>query len=215
MRAHYYRTLQDTQGNLVPGCTVRVLQPGTTTLIQEALYADDSTSTTLPNPFVSDDGLINFYLEEPARVRIGVTAIDTPEVFFESVDVLSISDSTDVPTHEHGDPSHAFTVRIGPGASTNEEGAVAIGSGSSAGNHSTAVGEDASAPHLGAAAFGNEAITDEDDQVKVGGPHSYAEFPNHIVLPSSSGARYQLLVDDSDPANLRLAITSLPSFGGA
>jgi hypothetical protein len=89
MRAHFYRLLVDPQGNMVPNVQVRVLEPGTTTLISEPVYADDTTPTPRSNPFEVPDGQVNFYLDRPRRVRLGVTAPDQPEAYYENVDVLA------------------------------------------------------------------------------------------------------------------------------
>lgn len=89
MRAHLYRLMQDSQGNLVPDVTVRVLEPGTTTLIGDALYPDSDSASPMANPFVSPTGVINFYLDSPRRVRLGVSTQEIPERFYENVDVLA------------------------------------------------------------------------------------------------------------------------------
>jgi hypothetical protein len=53
MRAHLYRTIlkQDASGPLDPGAQVRVLQPDSSLVISDTLYADGSSMTTISNPF--------------------------------------------------------------------------------------------------------------------------------------------------------------------
>lgn len=102
-RAHFYKAVQDAQGNLVGDISVRVLNPNTDTPISETLYLeDDPDVTTLPNPFTDSDGVIDFYLAAPLRVDIEVTK-DALVTMFEDVDVgaqpstsLILTDTNDV-----------------------------------------------------------------------------------------------------------------------
>lgn len=211
MRAHYYRLLIDTEGNLVSDCTVRVLVPGTTNLIPETLYADDTTATAMANPFLSSDGQVNFYLDQPRRVRLGISAPDTPEKFYENVDVLGIPPAeTEVFPHEHEDDASA-SVRLGAGSTVTDDGGTALGDGATAGQESTAVGHNATAEHVGATAVGSNAVTTRDNQVMVGDADSFTEFPTYVILKGSSGERYEVRIDDTtDPANPRLTFTAAP-----
>lgn len=88
-RAHLYRPVQDTSGDVQSNVAVRVLQPGTTTPIADTMYVASTGGTTRSNPYTYTDGVISFYLDTPQRVRLGVTVGAAPEVFFEDVDVLS------------------------------------------------------------------------------------------------------------------------------
>lgn len=99
-RAHLYRTITDNAGNLRPGGVVRVLYPKTTTEITEALYENDTDTITLPNPFTSVDGVIDFYMEQPFRVRIGIKFPNESERFFNDVDVMLPFDEG-APVHGH------------------------------------------------------------------------------------------------------------------
>lgn len=99
-RAHLYKPIQDGAGNLRPGAVVRVLEPGSLDEVPVPLYVADSGPNTIPNPFTSDDGLIDFYLDQPRRVRIGVRSGGGDEQFFENIDVLLPFDEG-APVHGH------------------------------------------------------------------------------------------------------------------
>lgn len=89
MRAHLLKTLTDSTGAVLLNSTVRILQPGTTTLLTDTLWSDDTTVTVpVSNPSVIADGVVDFYLDVSQRVRIGVTPSGDSEVFFEDIDVL-------------------------------------------------------------------------------------------------------------------------------
>ena len=91
-RAHFNRAIVDPEGNLLPGCSVRVIDSsdGTTTLA-DTLYADDTTSAMHANPFVATDGVIDFYLATPRRVRLGITRTEpgSIEYYIEDMDVFA------------------------------------------------------------------------------------------------------------------------------
>jgi hypothetical protein len=88
-RAHFLKNLVDSQGNIQPGCIVRVLAPLSTTPISDTLWTDNTTTTSsLTNPFVTSDGMVSFYLDTPQRVRLSVTPPGGTEVFFEDLDVI-------------------------------------------------------------------------------------------------------------------------------
>jgi hypothetical protein len=89
-RAHLYKPIQDTEGRLRLNAVVRVLQPGTTTPYTSPLYAADSGSSTVSNPFTATSGIIDFYIEDSVRVRLGITVGAEPEFFVEDVDVLEV-----------------------------------------------------------------------------------------------------------------------------
>jgi hypothetical protein len=88
-RAHFLKTLVDSQGNVQPGCVVKVLVPLSATPISGTLWTDNTTTTSsLTNPFVTSDGVVSFYLDTPQRVRLSVTPPGGTEVFFEDLDVI-------------------------------------------------------------------------------------------------------------------------------
>jgi hypothetical protein len=95
MRAHYQAPIQSAAGALQTGATVSVFQNGTTsdgtqpgTLITGTVYGDAFSATPTTNPFISTSGDIDFYLEFPLRVDLGVQVPGQAQVFFTDVDVL-------------------------------------------------------------------------------------------------------------------------------
>lgn len=73
-REHFYKPIRDGSGILRVGATVRLLEPNTPdTLIAEPIYLDDTGVEVRENPWVAEDGVVNFYLDKPRRVDIGIT----------------------------------------------------------------------------------------------------------------------------------------------
>jgi hypothetical protein len=103
-RAHFYKVVQDAQGNLVQDISVRVLNPGTDTPISQTLYQDDDPDVAeFANPFTDSDGVIDFYLSDALRVDVEVTPNGGTAILFEDVDVgaqpstsLILTDTNDV-----------------------------------------------------------------------------------------------------------------------
>jgi hypothetical protein len=156
-RAHCYRLIQDAAGDLQPNSVVRVLQPETETLISDPLYPDNDTVSPMTNPFVSVDGTIDFYLDVPQRVRLGVTQPGSDEVFFEAVDLL-------LDTNASIDQSHTGagvnSMSIGTGAVSAGGGSVALGNASaSAGSEATAAGHNSNADGVNSLAVGSGAVS--------------------------------------------------------
>lgn len=140
MRAHFTRPVTDEQGDLLPNVQVTVFEPGTVTPISQVLYTSDSGNNVLNNPFVSATGIIDIYLDQPARVRIGVVQGNLPMQFYEDVDVLAVG--SDSPHLGEGFNS----LVLGSGAVSPGDTATALGAASSsAGVNSTAVGPNANA----------------------------------------------------------------------
>src|SRR5690349_18584328 len=95
MRAHYRAPITDTQGNLLPGTTVSIFDNGTTTLLGVPIYADGTTATLLPNPYITPDGNLSFYLDAPQRVDVeiappGQTAMIIPDLDVEISGVTTV-----------------------------------------------------------------------------------------------------------------------------
>lgn len=74
MREHFQRSIRDDLGHLVLSTSVRLLEPGTSTPISDTVYLAATGTDSRTNPWVSEDGLIDFYLARPRIVDIGVTA---------------------------------------------------------------------------------------------------------------------------------------------
>lgn len=88
-RAHLYRPLQDSAGNLQRGATVRLYRPGTTTLIDNLLFVADEGEQMFTQPLTCPDGFLNVYFQRPVRMRVGVRPFGGgEEVFFDDIDAI-------------------------------------------------------------------------------------------------------------------------------
>lgn len=108
-RAHLYRVITDTEGNVRSGAsvTVTVYQPGTTTVIPDTIYADNTSGTTLANPFVTSTGAVDFYLATPRRVDINMND-GTRSAVYHDVDVLEVVAATPATSAPIGYEEFAF-----------------------------------------------------------------------------------------------------------
>lgn len=177
MRAHFTRPVTDDQGNLLPNAQISVFEPGSTTLISPVLYTSDTGSGVLTNPYISATGLIDIYLNNPMRVRIGIVQGGLPMQFYEAVDVLAAgSDSPHTGTglnslvigvaaNSVGNTSTA----LGPSASSGGVSAVALGvSTNGLGDYSAALGSGASTSGVGATAVGRDTVGGGDSSIALG-----------------------------------------------
>lgn len=177
MRAHFTRPVTDEQGDLLPNVQVSLFEPATTTLISQVVYATDTGNNVLNNPYISSTGVIDVYLDQPTRVRIGVVQGNLPMQFYEDVDVLAAgSDSA----HTGSGP---FSLVIGNGAATAGDSAVGLGNAASAagnnavavgpttnalGDFSTALGPAATSQNASGTALGRQAAVTGDAGTAVG-----------------------------------------------
>jgi hypothetical protein len=149
VRAHYTRPVTDQQGNLVPNVQVTVYNPATTVLVTEVLYSTDTGVSVLTNPFVSSTGIIDFYMNNPTRVRLGIIQGTLPVQYDDDVDVLAAG---------------ADSLHSGAGLDS-----LVIGvSASSAGDNSTAVGQGANSPGASSTALGIAASALGAQSIAVG-----------------------------------------------
>ncbi len=163
MRAHFTRPVTDDQGDLLPNVQVTVYEPGTTTLISQTLYSTDTGNNVLSNPFVSSTGVIDIYLDTPARVRFGLIQGNLPVQYYEDVDVLAAGSDSQ---HTGTGP---VSLMIGVGASANGDSSTALGtSASSAGTNSVALGASANALGEYGSALGTAATVQNDSGTAVG-----------------------------------------------
>lgn len=152
MYAHYTRPVTDQQGNLLPDIQATVYQPNSTTVINAVLYADAAGLTPLTNPYVFSNGIIDFYLAVPQRVRIGINQGNQPVQYYEDVDVLAAG----VDGQHSGSGLNSLV--LGPSATATGNNSVALGQGaSSPGASGTAVGTSASATGVQSVAVGSAA----------------------------------------------------------
>lgn len=94
-RAHLSRPVQNSSGALVPSATIRLIEPGTDTSITDPIYTNDEGEGTRLNPWSLTTGIVDFYLDEPRRVGIGVTVGEAAEYIIDDVDVVSVGDAGD------------------------------------------------------------------------------------------------------------------------
>lgn len=169
MRAHFTRPVTDDQGDLLPNVQITVYEPGTTTLISQTLYSTDTGNNVLSNPFVSSTGVIDIYLDTPARVRFGLIQGNLPVQYYEDVDVLAAGSDSQ---HSGTGPE---SLMIGVGASANGDSGTALGKAASAagtnavalgtssnalGEYSTALGSSAAVQNISGVALGrNTSVT--------------------------------------------------------
>lgn len=110
-RAHLYRPIQDNLGNIRTGAVVRVLDPATDQAIVEPLYAYETGPDTLTNPFTANSGVVDIYLDQPRRVKLGIRVGFEAE-FFITLDVQLPIDV--MPTHDHPHVHGAIQIPFTP-----------------------------------------------------------------------------------------------------
>jgi hypothetical protein len=89
-RSHLFRPVQDSEGNLVPNTKVTSYEHGTTQVLAQKLYTSPRGSTVLANPFTTSSGVIDFYLDSPQSVKIGMLVAGRAggEQYVDDIDVL-------------------------------------------------------------------------------------------------------------------------------
>jgi trimeric autotransporter adhesin len=196
-RAHHYSVIQNAAGDLQPDSVVRVLQPGTETLIGDPVYPDNTTVTPMTNPFTSADGTINFYLDLPQRVRLGVTRPGQNEVFLDDIDLILDATSTFDQNHT-GAGINSMT--IGTGSSSPGAGTVALGNAASAVDaEATAVGHNSNGQAADSLAVGSAAVSTGTGAVSVG-KSAAASGTNAVAagkLSAASGNNTVVLGDNA------------------
>lgn len=165
-RSHLYMVATDVAGNALENASVRILQPGTETIIADPIYPDDTTLTSMPNPFTTTSGLVSIYLDDAQRVRIGVTPSGAVERFIEDIDVGTVGGGG-------GDSTHVGvgtgSTAVGLNAASSGADATALGQDAlSAGNQSSALGHQADASGLHATAVGASAVGSGGSTVALG-----------------------------------------------
>lgn len=168
MRAHFTRPVTDDAGDLLPNVQVTVFEPGTTDPISQVIYSSDTGNNVLTNPFVSATGVIDVYLDQPARVRFGVVQGNLPMQFYEDVDVLAAGSDS----QHFGTATNSMVIGVGataPGDSSTALGTAATSTGinstalgansNSLGDYSTALGQAASTQGVSGLAAGRTATS--------------------------------------------------------
>lgn len=163
MRAHFTRPVTDEQGDLLPNVQVTLYDPGTTTPISQTIYSTNTGNNVLSNPYISSTGVIDIYLDQPTRVRIGIVQGGLPVQYYEDVDVLAAGSDSQ---HTGTGP---FSLVIGTSASSAGDSAVALGNAASGGGvNSTAVGSTTNAVGDYSTAVGNAASAGGTSSAAVG-----------------------------------------------
>lgn len=191
MYAHFYRPAQDNQGNILPNVQVTLYDPGTTNLITDTVWEDNAGTTSLPNPFISSNGIVDFYLLNPRRVDVMMVQGNNASTTLHDQDVLAAgSDSPHIGAGTNSTQVGVNGTSIGANGSSYGYGAQAAGSqstgvGSSAnaagnngtavgataqagGASSTAVGYGASAPMQNSTAIGTGAVANNQNSTAIG-----------------------------------------------
>ncbi|MGA5598430.1 hypothetical protein ACPCSE_29770 [Streptomyces cellulosae] len=163
MRAHFNRALLDDQGNRIASAQVRLLVAGGTDPYGQTIYSDAVGGATLTNPWTTTSGEVDFYLDAPDRVKVGVKVGTDPEEFWDNTDVLGVGNDSTHPGTGTG------SMQIGAGAAATALNATALGQGAqAAGERATALGDDATASQEGALAAGTQASASQPGTVALG-----------------------------------------------
>lgn len=197
MRAHYTRPVTDQQGDLLPNVQVTLYEPGTTTMITDVIYADGTSANVLSNPFTSNTGIINFYLDNPKRVDLAIAQGNLPMQTYADVDVIaagadSLHLGTGLLSLVIGDSASSAgnnSVALGQGASSAGAQATAVGQAANAtGNQSIAIGA-ASVQGLAAVGIGNAVSALADNSVAIG-PGAATAMSESTAIGHGATANY-------------------------
>jgi hypothetical protein len=163
VRAHFNRALLDREGNQVDTATVRLLAAGGTDLLTDTVYTEATGGTTYPNPWEAVNGEIDFYLDSPTRLQIGVTVGTDPEQFWDDVDVLAVGSDSSHPG------AGANSTQVGADSVSSGQGSTSLGSGAQAtADLSTALGYQAATSEAGSVAVGSQSAASQSGAIAVG-----------------------------------------------
>lgn len=156
--------LQDAEGNLQAGAQVRILQPNSNNPITAPMYGSDEGNDLIPNPFITEVGVISIYIDEPMRVRIAFQVEGASEQYIEDIDIGGAGgDSSEHP----GLGDDSMRIGVNAGASGDKSTSAGVNANAS-GNNSVAMGADSYAVQNGAVAIGQHAQGGADQSVAVG-----------------------------------------------
>lgn len=184
-RNHLYYVAQDVAGNALTGASVRLLQPGTTNLIADPFYNDDTTITPQTNPFTTASGAVDIYIDTPQRVDIGVTPVGANEQIVKNIDIGATGGGGG--TNNHVGVGTAST-QVGLGATSTGAQSLAIAQQATAGgDNSTAEGYSATSAGQNATAVGYTSSAGGQRAVAVGSAANGAQTGS-VALGSLAGA---------------------------
>lgn len=163
MRAHFNRALLDPLGNQITTAQIRLRSPGSTDLLTDTVYSGATGGAVRTNPWTATGGEVDFYLDSPTRVQIGITVDTNPEVFWDNIDVLAVAADS---THAGTSPD---STQVGVEASSTGLGATALGrSAAAAADLATALGFQTAASAAGSIAIGSQAAASQPGAVAAG-----------------------------------------------
>ena len=82
-REHYNRPIQNAAGDLLVNSTVRLISKTTGQNSTVTIYKGETGGDTWENPWIAVDGVVDFWLDQPGRYRLGVTPPSQPEKIFD------------------------------------------------------------------------------------------------------------------------------------
>lgn len=87
MRKHCRMPVQDKDGTLTEGVSVRLINPDDGTTWTGSAYQHDTGTDVWTNPFVPIGGIIDFYLDAATRLNLGLTYPGGEETVVPNVDI--------------------------------------------------------------------------------------------------------------------------------
>lgn len=209
MRAHFYRPAQDNQGNILPNVQVTLYDPGTTNLITDTVWADGSSNNVLNNPFISSNGVVSFYLDNPRRLDVKLVQGNAAPTTLSDQDILAAGqDSPHIGAGSNSTQVGVAGTSVGPNGSSYGYGAQAGGSQSSAfgstansaGSNSTTVGATSQASGSNSSALGYGANASQANSTALGagaqagnsgstavGANAQTDRSNQVAIGTPSG----------------------------
>lgn len=183
-REHLYMLVVDREGNLQNGAEVRILQPHSTNLISVPIYETDEGPSVIGNPFEVTDGVIDIYVDNPIRVRVGLRIGASAEQFIEDIDIGGAAGGGE---HNHNGTGIESTA-VGENATSSGDQSASYGvNASSNGTRSLAFGYNASSLQPDAIALGYQ-VSANGDKVVVIGSESNATASGVVVVGSDAEA---------------------------
>lgn len=183
-REHLYMLVVDREGNLQEGAEVRILQPHSTNLISVPIYESDEGSNIIGNPFEADEGIIDIYVDDPLRVRVGLRIGSSAEQFIEDIDIGGAGGEGE---HIHAGIGEDST-SVGDNSTSSGDNSTALGVNSSSnGNRSIAIGYNATGAQVDSIALGYQ-VSANGDRVVVIGSESNATASGAVVVGADAEA---------------------------
>lgn len=119
-RAHLTRAIVRKVSGTPADGSCQVYEPGTTTPIAQTLYQGDTGAPSYANPIAFTNGVIDFYLDVPQRVKLVITPTGGSAQTFDNVDVPSPASALDF-----GELGDIMMSKPGDNASAGATGEVA------------------------------------------------------------------------------------------